>query len=345
VKKIFFLTLAMSIILITGYLKIETVIADTTSKASFMYTLQSPAPLFNTVKATDTIVSGTGVAGASVSITFPNGSIQTITVESDGTWSIALPTNLILTVGDQLSATQIVGTGASAESVSTISTITVIPNNSGIAQSPTFDTISPNATTIKGTVPSYVSGSSVIVTFPNGNNVGGTVNSDSTWSVTVPGNINLVAGNQLTAIQISPNLENSAQVTTLVNSSQLQSAPPTLDTVRVGDSTISGTGITGSTIIVTFPNGTTSQTSVDTNDKFSLSIPSEISLNPKDIISATQIEPDKTISQAVTTSVLSNTNWSLPFTGSDGYKPLLLIIIGLLLTIILLKFSDSKKQK
>ncbi|WP_145957843.1 Ig-like domain-containing protein [Lactococcus lactis] len=248
----------MSIILITGYLKIETVIADTTSKASFMYTLQSPAPLFNTVKATDTIVSGTGVAGANVSVTFPNGSIQTITVESDGTWSIPLPTNLILTVGDQLSATHIVGTGASAESLSTISTITVIPNNSGIAQSPTFDTISPNATTIKGTVPSYVSGSSVIVTFPN---------------------------------------------------------------------------------------GTTSQTSVDTNDKFSLSIRSEISLNSKDIISATQIEPDKTISQAVTTSVLSNTNWSLPFTGSDDYKPLLLIIIGLLLTIILLKFSDSKKQK
>ncbi|MDR1465494.1 MAG: Ig-like domain-containing protein [Oscillospiraceae bacterium] len=68
---------------------------------------QSASPSVAAVAVGDTSVHGAGGAGCCVRVTFPDGTIGCTQVASDGTWSIPIPADIILEVGDVVSVVQV----------------------------------------------------------------------------------------------------------------------------------------------------------------------------------------------------------------------------------------------
>ncbi|WP_166435251.1 GLUG motif-containing protein [Lacrimispora indolis] len=66
----------------------------------------SRRPVINIVYTTDKRVSGTGIPGSEVTVTFPSGAINVTEVDSQGKWYIAVPSGESLYVGDTLTGTQ-----------------------------------------------------------------------------------------------------------------------------------------------------------------------------------------------------------------------------------------------
>ncbi len=76
----------------------------------------SPRPVINTVTEGDTTISGTGVAGAAIAVTLPDGSQVDTTVGANGIWSVTVPAGATLQTGQTVRANQTVpGSAASAD--------------------------------------------------------------------------------------------------------------------------------------------------------------------------------------------------------------------------------------
>jgi fimbrial isopeptide formation D2 family protein/uncharacterized repeat protein (TIGR01451 family) len=71
---------------------------------------QTAPPEINTIYREDPTVSGTGIIGAVVTVTFPGGGTKTYTVVDDGTgvgvWTVDVPTGVTLQIGNVVTATQ-----------------------------------------------------------------------------------------------------------------------------------------------------------------------------------------------------------------------------------------------
>lgn len=67
---------------------------------------QSELPTIDTIYDGDKEVNGTGVPGAEIIVTLPDGSEVTIIVEDDGTWSVDVPDGVILKAGDKVTVVQ-----------------------------------------------------------------------------------------------------------------------------------------------------------------------------------------------------------------------------------------------
>ena len=83
-------------------------------------TAVSAAPTINTVINTATTVTGTGVAGAQVTVTFASGATASTTVSSLGIWSVGLPSGVTLVAGESVSAIQTETGKLPSASVSTV---------------------------------------------------------------------------------------------------------------------------------------------------------------------------------------------------------------------------------
>ncbi len=88
-----------------------TAVADTTAPI---------APAVDPIEAGATKITGTGEAGATVTADFPGGS-GTVIVESNGKWTVLLPTSIKLKAGDVVTVTQ----ADRAGNVSPVATVTV----------------------------------------------------------------------------------------------------------------------------------------------------------------------------------------------------------------------------
>lgn len=66
----------------------------------------SVAPTINTVASNAVTVSGAGVAGCYVEVTWPNGATSRTAVLRDGTWSLNIPPQYALQAGDTIQAVQ-----------------------------------------------------------------------------------------------------------------------------------------------------------------------------------------------------------------------------------------------
>ncbi len=85
------------------------------------------------------------------------------------------------------------------------------------------------------------------------------------------------------------------------------SSPPVLYDVRESDMVVAGTGVPGSTITVRFPSGVTSMSTVNSDGTWIAMVPSDVTLQAGEWISATQTEIGRTESQEVTVIVQANT--------------------------------------
>ena len=162
------------------------------------------APGMNDVTEGDPAITGTGEPGATVNVTVGGQPLPPVTVGDDGKWSVDT-SGVTLTPGDEVSATQTVD-----GNTSDATTTTVQPKKADIP-APGMNSIKPGAKVIKGT---GTKGNTITVvkvdadgkTTPIGT---ATVDEFGKWTVNVPDDVVLAAGDTVQAVQTTPDGDSS----------------------------------------------------------------------------------------------------------------------------------------
>ncbi|TDM37019.1 hypothetical protein ETI10_13680, partial [Macrococcoides goetzii] len=87
-----------------------------------------PAPPVNPVTSEDAVITGTGVAGDTITVKFPDGHTATAVVQPDGTWTVTIPADEDLKGGELLTVTATDPAGNVSPSTSVTVTDTTAPN-------------------------------------------------------------------------------------------------------------------------------------------------------------------------------------------------------------------------
>ena len=310
---------------------------------------RSPRPTIDDVFESDRTVTGTGVAGASISATL-DGLVTPViaTVGQDGTWLVNVPSNLTLMKDDSVKAIQTV-TGYDASEVVEV----LVKERTGVV--PSVIKTSENISRSDGTAHVGDTLKYTVAVKNNGNNrttwvgammtdvipVGLTLNTNSiqidgqgtalynynptTRTLTVQlGNIvGQSAGRVVTfeaainAEAYGQNIKNSVSVAGKENTDNGpdiienvdedgdgfdvfdKSANPIVNDVSREDTAVTGEGVPGATIEVTFPGNVKGTGTVDANGDWSVDLPPGTTLNTGDEIRVIQIEPGKDPSDEV----------------------------------------------
>ena len=165
----------------------------------------SKIPVITEVQEGSSVVKGSGVAGATVTVTLPDGAVKTAEVATDGTWTIETTTPLVK--GQSISARQKEVNKTESNDISA-----TVVGNSGLVPSKEalVDAIVEEATTITG---KGENGSTITVTRPDGTVKTATV-SEGTWSVTL--DKAAVKGENILVTQTEANKATSPAVTATV---------------------------------------------------------------------------------------------------------------------------------
>ena len=161
----------------------------------------SKIPVITEVREGTSVVKGTGVAGATVTVTLPNGDEKTALVSGDGSWSV--DTTSPLGKGQSISARQKEVNKTMSNDISA----TVVANAGlELSKEPIVDAIIEGATTITG---KGENGSTINVTLPNGT-VKTTTVTDGRWTVTLESPV--AKGDNILVSQTQPNKATSPSV-------------------------------------------------------------------------------------------------------------------------------------
>ena len=263
------------------------------------------APQINQPTAGDRVVSGTGVAGDTVTAYFDDGSlIGSAIVNSDGTWTISVPNHAKLIEGDGIYAVQTDQDGNQSSQTHT----TVIPKAEVATPEITAPTEGDRTISGKGTA-----GDTITVHFSDGSVIGSTiVNSDGTWTLNVSSHVNLNAGDNIYAVQTDRDGHESDKANTIVLP-KAEVATPEITAPTEGDRTISGKGTAGDTITVHFSDGSViGSTVVNSDGTWTLNVSSHVNLNAGDNIYAVQTDQDGNESNHANTTVLPKAEVAKP---------------------------------
>ena len=165
----------------------------------------SKIPVITEVREGTSVVKGTGVVGATVTVTLPTGDEKTALVSGDGSWSV--DTTSPLGKGQSISARQKEVNKTMSNDISA----TVVANAGlELSKEPIVDAIIEGATTITG---KGENGSTINVTLPNGT-VKTTTVTDGRWTVTLESPV--VKGDNILVSQTQPNKATSPSVSATV---------------------------------------------------------------------------------------------------------------------------------
>jgi len=222
-------------------------------------------------------ISGTGVAGDTITVTFPGGQVRTTTVGAGNTWSVTPLTPLADGANTiSVTATDPAGNVSPATSL-TVNIDSLAPAAPVARLDPASDsgTVGDNVTndttpTISGT---GTAGDTIRVTLPAGPVLTTTVAAGGAWSVT-PTTVQAAGANAISVTATDP-AGNVSAPTAFTVTIAVAAGTPTVglavasDSGIVGDSitnattpTFTGTGAAGDTIRVTLPGGTILTTTV-----------------------------------------------------------------------------------
>ncbi|PTG62290.1 hypothetical protein BU673_07370 [Staphylococcus chromogenes] len=244
-------------------------------------TIAPDAPVVNNPQPNDGTVTGSGEPGETVVVTFPNGDVVTGTVGEDGTWTVNVPPTETLEEGEVVTAVITDDNGNTSTPGNGTVTDTIAPD------APVVNNPQPNDGTVTG---SGEPGGTVVVTFPNGDVVTGTVGEDGTWTVDVPPTETLEEGEIVTAVVTDDNGNTSTPGNGTVTDTIAPDAP-VVNNPQPNDGTVTGTGEPGGTVTVTFPNGEVVTGTVDEDGTWTVDVPPTVTLTEGDIITAT-VEDD-----------------------------------------------------
>ncbi|MFG4301587.1 Ig-like domain-containing protein, partial [Acinetobacter baumannii] len=266
-----------------------------------IYTLDTAAPsapVIDPVNGTDPI-TGTAEPGSTVTVTYPNGDTATVVAGPDGSWSVPNPG---LNDGDEVEA--IATDPAGNPSLPGTAIVDAVgPNTDGVnfaVDSVTADNVI-NASEASGNV--TVTGvlknvpadaaNTVVTVVINGQTYTATVDSTAgTWTVSVPGS-ELTADADKT-IDAKVTFTDAAGNSSSVNDTHTYTvdtvAPnaPVLDPINATDP-VSGQAEPGSTVTVTYPDGTTATVVAGTDGSWS--VPNPGNLVDGDTVTATATDP------------------------------------------------------
>ncbi|MBC1530060.1 hypothetical protein HCJ07_06840 [Listeria booriae] len=250
-------------------------------------------PTINAVTSDDTTVKGTGVNGATVTLTI--GTATYTGTVSGGEYSITIPKQ---SAGTVISAKESLN-GKTSTSVST--TVT-----QGTVAAPTINTVTTDDTTVTGT---GMKGAVVKLTI-GGTNYTGLVDNDGKYSIVIP---KQAFG---TAIVANQTLNTKTSTNTVASVAQGTVAAPTISAVTTDDTTVKGTGITGAVVTITI--GSNTYTGAVTSGNYSITIPKQAAGT---VISAKQTLNSKASASVTTTVVSTQTTLTTnDFTiGADNY--------------------------
>ncbi|PTG96283.1 hypothetical protein BU632_04035 [Staphylococcus chromogenes] len=164
-------------------------------------TIAPDAPVVDPIKPGDTVVTGEGEPGGTVTVTFPNGEVVTGTVDEDGTWTVDVPPTVTIKDGDTIAVTQTDKGGNESDSTTVVVTgdkddSTTPPvdnsgNNDGNNDCPVVKPIQNNDTSVTGqTEP----GAPVKVEFPGDTTVTTEADDEGQFTVSVPQHVALNDG-------------------------------------------------------------------------------------------------------------------------------------------------------
>ena len=182
------------------------------------------APVVNTVKAGDTVVTGTAEAGSTVEVTLPDGTKATATADQDGNFSVPVSG---LKEGDTVSVT------ATDKAGNTSNPTSVTVGKGTDTTAPTAPVVNPvkaGTTAVTGTAEA---GSTVEVTLPDGSKVSAKVDQDGNYSVPVSG---LKEGDivSVTATDEAGNTSNPTSVTVGKGLDTIAPSAPVVNTDLTG---------------------------------------------------------------------------------------------------------------
>ena len=165
----------------------------------------SKIPVITEVREGTSVVKGTGVAGATVTVTLPTGDEKTALVSGDGSWSV--DTTSPLGKGQSISARQKEVNKTMSNDISA----TVVANAGlELSKEPIVEAIIEGATTITG---KGENGSTINVTLPNGT-IKTTTVTDGRWTVTLESPV--AKGDNILVSQTQPNKATSPSVSATV---------------------------------------------------------------------------------------------------------------------------------
>ncbi|WP_346325256.1 BapA/Bap/LapF family large adhesin [Acinetobacter baumannii] len=245
------------------------------------YTLDTAAPaapVIDPVNGTDPI-TGTAEPGSTVTVTYPNGDTATVVAGPDGSWSVPNPGNLVdgdtvtATATDPAGNTSLPGTGTVSADITApvVALDDVLTNDSTPALTGTVN--DPTATVVVN-----VDG----VDYPAVNN------GDGTWTLadnTLP---TLADGPHTITVTATDAAGNVGNDTAVVTIDTVAPNAPVLDPINATDP-VSGQAEPGSTVTVTYPDGTTATVVAGTDGSWS--VPNPGNLVDGDTVTATATDP------------------------------------------------------
>ncbi|MGM7595014.1 BapA/Bap/LapF family prefix-like domain-containing protein, partial [Acinetobacter baumannii] len=241
-------------------------------------TVAPNAPVLDPINATDP-VSGQAEPGSTVTVTYPDGTTATVVAGTDGSWSVPNPGNLVdgdtvtATATDPAGNTSLPGTGTVSADITApvVALDDVLTNDSTPALTGTVN--DPTATVVVN-----VDG----VDYPAVNN------GDGTWTLadnTLP---TLADGPHTITVTATDAAGNVGNDTAVVTIDTVAPNAPVLDPINATDP-VSGQAEPGSTVTVTYPDGTTA--TVVAGPDGSWSVPNPGNLVDGDTVTATATDP------------------------------------------------------
>ncbi len=241
-------------------------------------TVAPNAPVLDPINATDP-VSGQAEPGSTVTVTYPDGTTATVVAGTDGSWSVPNPGNLVdgdtvtATATDPASNTSLPGTGTVSADITApvVALDDVLTNDSTPALTGTVN--DPTATVVVN-----VDG----VDYPAVNN------GDGTWTLadnTLP---TLADGPHTITVTATDAAGNVGNDTAVVTIDTVAPNAPVLDPINATDP-VSGQAEPGSTVTVTYPDGTTATVVAGTDGSWS--VPNPGNLVDGDTVTATATDP------------------------------------------------------
>ncbi|AVO89758.1 MULTISPECIES: BapA/Bap/LapF family large adhesin [Acinetobacter] len=241
-------------------------------------TVAPNAPVLDPINATDP-VSGQAEPGSTVTVTYPDGTTATVVAGTDGSWSVPNPGNLVdgdtvtATATDPAGNTSLPGTGTVSADITApvVALDDVLTNDSTPALTGTVN--DPTATVVVN-----VDG----VDYPAVNN------GDGTWTLadnTLP---TLADGSHTITVTATDAAGNVGNDTAVVTIDTVAPNAPVLDPINATDP-VSGQAEPGSTVTVTYPDGTTATVVAGTDGSWS--VPNPGNLVDGDTVTATATDP------------------------------------------------------
>ncbi|EUJ26128.1 hypothetical protein MFLO_14277 [Listeria floridensis FSL S10-1187] len=114
----------------------------------------------------------------------------------------------------------------------------------------------------------------IIVTFPDGTTAQTTVNADGKWSLDVPSGV-ILKKDQFVYAQQTNGLTDSIRVRTKIQEDLRVPDAPAVNTIKAGDTQVTGKAEPGNDVTVTLPNGSKVTGKADSNGDFTIKIPAQ----------------------------------------------------------------------